>query len=913
MRCLLLFILLAAVSSAAAGKESAVFYPDSLIEKARANIAKDPWAAETAKRIVESAEPWMKLSDDELWDLMLGPNITRSWMVWSDGHCPACGKETHMYTWQIDPFAHPWKVRCPHCKEFFPKNDFHAFYRSGLDEHGVFDPKLADRSLLVNAENPNSSFGIDDGEGYVEGDNRWRFIGAYLVYGQWKQAVLAGARNLAAAYTITGDPEYAHKAAILLDRVADLYPTFDYAKQGLVYEKALGSAGYVSVWHDACEETRELALAYDQISGTLRDNPKLVEFLSARSRQYGLANPKSTVDDIRRNIEERILLDALANRPKIQSNYPRTEIAIIIMKSVLGWPENRDEVNAIMDAMLDRASAVDGVTGEKGLSGYSSFVIQGVANLLGLYARMDPDFLKETLERHPHVHHMFRFHIDTKCLGEYYPLIGDTGWFARKGPHYVGVLFTTVYSKTPGISAFAVGPSMFSFLWQLYEATGDVDFARVLYGAADASLLPYDLFEDDPDGFRKSVEQLMKSEGAKITPGSVNFQKWCLGILRSGSGKDARALWLDYDSGGNHGHADAMNLGLFAKGLDLMPDFGYKPVNYGGWGSKRANWYGISASHCTVVVDGKSQANAQGHTTLWADGNALQAVRASCPGAIGGRQFERTAVMVNVSDKDFYILDVFRVVDGRDHAKFTHTHFGELDAGPLKLEPAPDFGHGMEMRNFRRDASPPPIWTVEWKIDDRHDYLPQNSDVRFRYTDLTSDAEAWIGEGWVQVNGFNSGDEAWIPRVMVRRQSESELASTFVSIIEPYEGQSAISEIKRLPLETRSGKAFPDSCAAVEVRLADGRRDLLISLDAENPDGLMPATAAVQKDWDLRTDAEFVMVRLDGEGRAERIALCNGSFVSVKGVLLRLDQWTEFVEVEYPSVSIVGGRGRICQ
>jgi len=133
----------------------------------------------------------------------------------------------------------PYKVQCPHCDETFPKNDFYKFYLSGLDEYGVFDPQKADRSLLFNVDHPDfddplNKFGVDDGEGYVEDDKRWRFIGAYLVYGQWKQAILGGIRNLASAYLITGNPVYAHKAGVLLDRVADLYPTHDFGKQGLV-------------------------------------------------------------------------------------------------------------------------------------------------------------------------------------------------------------------------------------------------------------------------------------------------------------------------------------------------------------------------------------------------------------------------------------------------------------------------------------------------------------------------------------------------------------------------------------------------------------------------------------------------------------------------------------------------------
>ena len=65
----------------------------------------------------------------------------------------------------------------------------------------------------------------------------------------------------------------------------------------------------------------------------------------------------------------------------------------------------------------------------------------------------------------------------------------------------------------------------------------------------------------------------------------------------------AHCGWTN-DTGGRHSHADGMNLGLFAKGVDLMPDFGYPPVQYGGWDSPRAQWYRMSAAHNTVVVDG---------------------------------------------------------------------------------------------------------------------------------------------------------------------------------------------------------------------------------------------------------------------------------------------------------------------
>ncbi|NLE60442.1 MAG: hypothetical protein GX616_18995, partial [Planctomycetes bacterium] len=190
-----------ATEPARSTKQSSTLYPPAIVQQLRDNAARDPWAAGVRDSLVKAAKPWMDKSDDELWSLMFGPGITRSWMVWSNGHCPACGQGVPMYTWKCDALNKPWKVECPHCQEFFPKNDFHKFFKSGFDPRGVFVPAKADRSLLFNTEHPDPAdpkhrFGVDDGEGYVEGDKRWRFMGAYQIYGQWKQAVLGGIRTM---------------------------------------------------------------------------------------------------------------------------------------------------------------------------------------------------------------------------------------------------------------------------------------------------------------------------------------------------------------------------------------------------------------------------------------------------------------------------------------------------------------------------------------------------------------------------------------------------------------------------------------------------------------------------------------------------------------------------------------------
>ena len=848
-------------------KQTGAFYPGELVARLRANVSKSDWAGQGADKIAAAAQPWLDMSDDELWDLMFAETLPRAWHVFSNGWCPACKGPVPMYEWVMDALNRPWKTMCPHCGEAFPKNDFHAFYRSGLDEKSVFRPELADRSLLLNADHadpddPLYGFGMDDGAGWRDGDDTWLFIAAYLVYGQWKQAVVGGINKLSEAYLVTGRQECARKAAIMLDRVADLYPGFDFGEQGALYERH-GDAGYVSTWHDACEETRQLALAWDMIFDAVRADDALTAFLSQKAHTCGLDNPRASFADVQRNIEDRILRDALASQDKIHSNFPRTVIADLVFNTVLRWPQNREEILAGIGEMIEQATACDGVTGEKGLPGYTCYTIRGLAAMLMRYENMEPGFIAEMLRRHPRLHQTWRFHIDTWCLQQYYPSCGDALWFAARTDQYHGV-------GLPGAGGARIkptlAPSMFTFLWRLYEATGDAAFVQALWRANGDSAegLPGDLFlPDDPASVQQAVRKVIDREGAAIRPGSLDKKQWHIAILRSGEGERERAAWLDYDAGGGHGHADGMNLGLFAMGLDLLPDLGYPPVQFGGWNSPRANWYRQTASHNTVVVDGQNQTPAAGETTLWIDQPQVRVVR--CAGAGLYEQctrYERSVFMVDISETDFYLLDVFRVVGGHDHAKFTHSHFGAVTADGLTLRTAQETGFGEHMREFRCDPSPSPGWSVDWSIEDRYGLLDPDRDVRLRHIDLSTGAEAWLCEGWIVVGRYSSTEEAWVPRVMTRRRCEDAIvASTFVSVLAPYEGTPTVESARRLPLEDTDGASCPDSHVAVEVAFADGARDLIVAADPEERTGSLR-----QPDWGLTLDGEVRLVRRNAGG-----------------------------------------------
>jgi hypothetical protein len=367
-------------------------------------------------------------------------------------------------------------------------------------------------------------------------------------------------------------------------------------------------------------------------------------------------------------------------------------------------------------------------------------------------------------------------------------------------------------------------------------------------------------------------------------------------------------VWLDYDWGGKHAHSDGMNLGMFAYGLDLLPDFGYPPVNYGGWDAPRAVWYTLTTAHNTVAVDNVSLTWAEqpsaGRTTLWADGQAIRAVRASAPGVYAEcPQFERTVFMVDLSPERFYLLDICRVAGGKDHLKSVGSHFGAITTRGLTPAEGGEIGEGAIVRNLRTDPAPQPGWSVEWTIEDRYRLAAPDADVRLRCTDLTSGAEAMLGEAWVAPGGFGVNNEAWVPRVMVRRRPHGPQVSTFVSVLEPYEKQPALAGVKRLPVATEEGELFPDTAVAVELIGEDGARGLLLAVDVENPLKLLPAYApdseVRQPEWGVSLHGEACYLQRDAKGNLLRAALFRGTHLAVDGLTLTAKHPVEFVEVAF--------------
>jgi oligo-alginate lyase len=821
-------------------KEESTFFYKSVRTKVKQYFQKTHPSSNLISILKETTGYWINLCYSELWELMFPPTLSRSWMVFSNGFCPSCNESVQMYNWIIDPISHPWKVQCPHCFFLFPTNDFYTYYRSGLDQQGVFRKEQADKSMLVNPSHPDPkdplhSFGVDDGDGYQNKDNQWRFIGAYLIYGQWKKLVLEGIRRLAALYVITGEEEYAMRGFILLHRVADFYPEFDFASQGYSYEKQ-GSSGYVSTWHDACEETRELALAYDMIYDGIQEEQPAVQFL-LNKRSQNNPNPEDvSLSALKSHIEKRILRDALAHTEKIWSNQPRQPNTVMIILSVLSWDEHVSQIQQILSDVITQLTLVDGVTGEKGISSYAAFVIQSFANIIMLFSIREPHFINSLVKRFPKIIQTYTFHLDTWCLEQYYPLVGDADWIGKSYTHYQGVQFI----KTPtqdGSHVFnwLAHPSMFTFLWLLYKASGDIRFAQTIYKANDYQYhgLFHDPYHNESCKWRVELESVINKHGKELGQASVVKRNWQLGILRSGRAQNRRATWITYEASTDHGHMDALNLGIFAYQHDIVSDFGYPPVQFGGWQSEAVQWYQSTLAHNTVVIDDQNQIPAKGKLLEFSETDDIHVIHVANTKAVQQSQYDRQIILIDFNEDTFYVVDIFRVTGGTKHDKWLHTNFADVNTHSLDLQPSHQQITHPFMRNFRSSKQIQPGWQFSWELQEGPAIQPYTTPLFVHYTDLTYDVFVATCEAWISPEGFVTNNDVWIPRLLVRRTGDLPLQSCFVGIIEvgtnPKSNIHAIRNVLPMVQHT-ANKCYPMD-TKIEIEWNTGQLDMIYSKD----------------------------------------------------------------------------------
>ena len=730
--------------------------------------------------------------------------------------CPVHGdkvRELNAWTaWTTDPIHHPYKVRCRLGGEWYPSND----YLNGD---------------MTSGEYP------DDGSGCKVGDQTFYFLMEYahMAYGNNTIPCL---RSLSQAWLLTGDTRYARKGCILLARLATEYPNFTDRKDRLYFGPYGGrdphytwkTGGMITdlIWETFCLEAT--AYAYDGLWSYMDQDPDMIAFL----RSKGM--PIENGDDLRTYIEEHILrvgMEGLLNG-HIHGNQGFHQAAAMACALVMDdygdmHPNSQDMVDYAFHG--DDASAhiiVNGVHRDGGgheSPGYNSikFDFIRVNRLMEQVRRLHSE--RFPLERYPDIFGnpkgkaLFDHFIDLTIFRTFMPSVGDSG------------NIQAVQRFKPNRYSYVYEPNLYGF-----ERFAEPRFARACTRLS-GEWLAGELFEAYPEAELNAALEQPESE---IPFRDRLMDGYGVAIIEDGTEPErGRALSLNYSSIIGHRQADNLNLELYARGLDLLPDLGYPFTwDYREWDS------GIM-SHNTVSVD-ETQPPREigGQCNLFAEHDGIHIVTArhdpypphyDTGGTVDPKPasdvsiYERTCVFVEVDEDRFYVVDLFAVNGGSQHDQSWHGPLKPMQAPALDWRAqeggtlaGPGIAHaahytdrwGRETRNFpsyitrvrRASLSEPAVWSWDYE-------LPEGDRLNLHVIPVGGPAEVIMGSGRSPARPPDWG----LDYLLVRRTSRGAIPSHFLSVIDAYQQTPVVQRVRLV-----SGQPL-----TVEVR-RDGAIDTLV-------------------------------------------------------------------------------------
>ena len=762
---------------------------DEQVRQARENVAKHDWARKSLDDSKKSVEWVLAMSDEELWSFIPPAEQPRALNVRFGFDCPIHGKEIFKkgghYPWIRDR-EHPFKVTCPIGGEVYPSNDFRPWSGSNnekLDTHAEY---------------------VDDGYGWLDKDgNRYWFVGYYIFWQRWRTDILPVIPKLAYVYALTGDTRYSHKAAVMLARIASEYPDMVYATQA--YHNGAWPAGIGGkiLDHDweGSGTIEPLAIAYDEIYEGIGSDPELAAFLAGK----GIKDAKDLIESGFLQEGAKAIQTGL-----IQGNMNRQQQLAVVARvldsndpakgyttpQMIDWIMNGA---GEMTTLLFNGVSRDGAASEESI-GYTSIWTSSFMDLGKRLKPMGVDLLAD-----PRLKKMVDFYIQTVVADEFCPGIGDS------------------HGEMTGGMKPVWGATM---MRKAYDIWGDPMYAEVLnrigWPGPDVS--------ENPDAL-EATKQKAKSLGTDLDLKTRDLGGYGLAVLETGKGDNRRAATLYYGSSGAwHGHLDRLNIGMWSHGMCMLPEMGY-PAH---WGTLADLWTrGTPTHYCVEIDENRQTAKRAGHLNLLASADGVQVMDASGENAYRGiaSQYRRTVAMMDVSDQDSYLLDIFRVKGGKVHDYIFHgLPFGQFSTAGLALGAAQTKGtlmgedieygkvaDGMKTGGYQlltnpRRSAPEGEWSVNWLLADKK--------LGLKMTMPAGSAKQVIVTDGVPEPAPGNPDK--MEYVLARNDTGS---STFVSVIEPYKDKPSVRRVTAIEPDS---DAAHDDLAAVRVDVG-GRRDYLFS------------------------------------------------------------------------------------
>jgi hypothetical protein len=824
---------------------------------ARENVARYDWARAQREQAERDAKPWIEMSDAQLRQWVTPPEVPRAFRVHEDG-CPVHGKEVYRfgyYPWIVS-LDTPWKIKCPVGSESYPSNDFGAFLRSGREK----------RSLLTGDY-------ADDGWGWrkegASGAKYW-FVAYYNHWAVWRRGLLPGLKALGTLYRLTENPRYGHAAAVLLLKIAEEHPRYDYATQsreGTEISKKYVGGVLNNVWET--ERVTTLADTYDAIYPSLSADRRLQEEtgLSARA--------------IAERIEAHILQDAahhIMRTDKILGNYGMHQEALLTIAlalretgrspardTMIRWVGEGGGLGIKMDVRTALNNLVfrDGVPDES--PGYNALWVKSLTSVARLLKRAGADVFRE-----PRFRSLYDWPLELVVLGQMTPALGDSGSMFPRPVNLEPDLYLTAFRE--------------------YR---DARYARLSLGPS-GQIAGRDLYERPLD------EEVKRATVTATAPPAVRsrlFPAYGFASLQTG-GKEGTAATLSFPQYRGHRHHDFLDLGIYAMGKALTPDFGY-PETASLDDPRRFGFFYNTVSHNTVMVDAADQTESVPYRLHAYDQTpVLQRVDVSAPDAYPGkmRSYRRCIALIPIDTRQAYVADFFHVAGGKQHDWLVHGSQATFQSDGLKVPPpapgtlaGPDVPYGFfydepRLQNLPQGSSylgykgsgfqylmrpqavkdAPGTYRVEWRWT--RDATPGHLSLWC----VGEREEAIVCAGKPQ--NFKPMPEE-VTFLIRRRQSTGgrPLESVFASVFEPFADAPKIRKVERVALT-------PAKAGAVGLRvLLPGRTDLLV-FGAGNTEVATPSGTRVR--------GALAYLSVGADGKVARAYVSAGGSIQSKGIAL---------------------------
>jgi hypothetical protein len=801
-------IALLILSANAWAKDGRTYYTDERLGWMAENIDQYEWAQTERDKIIARADKWVGYDDEALVRLVPPLEVPRCGTVNNYG-CPIHGDEILKYpgrkkSWRMS-FDKLYKIQCPVGGEWYPSNDFQAYLDSGCE----------DKSLLTGEY-------VDDGWGcQIEGhEKKFWFVGFYggEMTRRW---LLPAINDMSRAYLLTGEQKYAHKSAVLLHQLAEYYPDYNYETQsryGLEFQSWYKGRLQYHTWETFT--IQDVTLAYDAIWPGIAGDAELTEFCG------------KDADGIRADIEDRILrvaaTDITDGSHRIAGNYGMHQSALLRCALVLDTDEGTPTSAEMIDWIM---------TGPDDVSLYTDTPIMDA--LINLFHRDGVPFESPSYN--------CGWMTELEDVAELLLLNGVDLWGE---PRFRGLYEWPLKMLVCGTMTQPMGDSnnMFAgglgvtpkYLERAFQRIGDPRMARVMV-QRDRTFRT-DLFEKCMESeIRAAAEDYGQDVGitSELLPG--------LGYATlQGGSPDARfALALNYGYYHGHKHYERLNLEVYGYNHPLIPDLGY-PETADTYDPRRSGWLEHSAVHNVVMVDATKQQADFGEPVTFHPGGWAQLVEARTPNAYPDvvEDYRRACFLIEMDATHSYIVDLFHVAGGGQHDWIIHGPPGDFATDVALPEPrtegtlaGPDVPYGQFyddpeliegkdgvryhlyqgsafqwLFNVQEAALDGP-GAVTWRLTrdpEMYPYKPTEG-IGLRVHMLGDGETMFVCDGIPQRRKDFPEELKWV----LRRRTGEDLASTFVSVFEPFnEDTPLIDATERVPVTPNDG--------SVAVRVAYG-------------------------------------------------------------------------------------------